>query len=248
MPNNRNTKTFVNLAFIVAILPAIVYLSAYIYEYVQCDHYKIPINWISMDNIILLRFGMRIFLIALLFSISISFFIFSVFSVEYIKNTKIAYAIYNIGFLLSTYFFLDFFDLLNLKVIIAVGIFLILKNGFFIYLDYKTGRFPENTSKTKYKQRFRSSDIFITVLCILIPLFSIVLGMNDAENRTYYGFILNKQPNQIILKKYGEYLITSTYNSKKNKISDTLSIFKLKDDQELKIVEKHIPPLKFIPH
>jgi hypothetical protein len=63
-----------------------------------------------------------------------------------------------------------------------------------------------------------------------------------------YPFIVGKKSNQIVIKKYGEYVITSTYNSKKNEISDTLIIFKPKDDQELEIVEKVIPPLTFKPH
>lgn len=248
MSNNQKIKSFVNLTFILAILPAIAYLSAYIYEYIQCDYYNIPIYWISMDNVILLKFGMNIFIRALLFSVSISIFIFSIFTVGYIKSVKLQYAIFNIGFLTSAYFFLNFFDLLNLEFIITLSCILLLLNAYLIYEDYSERPIRENADNKKPEQSFKNSDIFIVVLCVLVPFFSIILGTNDAENRTYYGFILNRQPNQIILKKYGEYLITSTYNSKKNEISDTLSIFKLKDEQELKIVEKIIPPLKFKPH
>ena len=253
----NSPKAILDSTILLAVIPALIYLSAYFYEAIQCAMLKIPQFYIAMDFNIMLSFSYRFFLLSLI-AVTIIFMIFYGLSILVKFENAIWFFIGINAMLIGVaYLLVQFFYANSGNNYIIAGSVILILNLITCLLVYLSIRHEKAMLKVKdasliaispfseITKLFKRTHILLIICLILFPIYGGIIGIYALENKSYYNFILNDKEKLIVLKKYGEVLICAHYYPKKNQISDTLTIIKTDKLEKLSIKEYLIHPLVF---
>jgi hypothetical protein len=218
---------FFKESIILAAIPVLSYYAAYQYQVGYFDVFDAPRDLISVDFETLILFGSSVLLFFMFIYFIIKFISWDMFNLS--KMSKLRFVIncfLTSGIVWSLIYFFSVGDWRKASIISFS--FLLLYLILFLNNKYINFVFPQW--------------LRLTILCI--GLFHLVchgLGEFQAKTQSYYT-VITKLNNTFVIRKTGDYFLTSTYDIKTHTFSKSFRLLPIKGDS-LDLEYKYIGPL-----
>lgn len=247
MANEESNRVFgINLTLALPLFPAYIYFCTFIYEVAFCERMRIPRYLISPNLTTILIFATSIWTI-LISSFKIMGLSTPLFKVAGQKDDKRHHlkTIYMVNGLTIVLCIVVFYAYpFSIQLLLGIIGFLAFTNFItwgmnflFIYRQKKSMK-EKLIDAQNQEDKFDlvaylmtkidpRQKLFILMLA-LIAVLSYFIGDGQALKQETFETLANK-PNVLVLRKYDDLLICSTFDRKSHQLGDSLIIFKLKD-------------------
>lgn len=246
--SEEKTNQVLTPTVFIAFSTAYAYFVVYSYEIGFCSEYNIPYYLIEISATNLLRIGLIMFGLFVsnlqLFGLSIPFFQYG--KREDKKHLKPIVDLLGIVTIVSIIIFLvlPFTWYLVRNVILLTLLCIFIAWGPPFLMRVLQGKKFEDKLLDTYEESNRNdilsflmSNLSVNerisiVALIAFPLISSFLGHTSITTNKEYQVLIG-QPNTVVLKKYNDLFICSTFNRKTNILSDSIIVFKMSDSKPL---------------
>lgn len=245
MEEQSNNKGWLSETMQVALLPVLAYVYAYSYEMGFSQFYKIPAEYIYVDFMSMLH-SAAVLAIPLYF---VYFIVNSFTMLFHDVNHPIVITIKNhfFTYIYGIFLIAIFINIKELLIPSVVMMFIFIGLHFIYPLITQKGKktyFEKLEAQETTEAGIRTIESFLglkTSLFIFVLVIGCVItyqgGAATAMKKETYQFPLNMS-DKIVLCKYGEQLICTSYNDSEKTINQEYTIVNLSNAQEITLVTK----------
>jgi hypothetical protein len=233
-------------AILVALIPASAYIWALHYEMGFCRYFNIPFELISLNSTIVLAASRwTLIMISLIFSMYLFVFVST--------GEGLLIVIVTIGLFIQLIITsLGYGQVITkyIAYVIPIAVIIIALIIFF----YSIATSPPEPSPLR--QRISDVRSFIEILAVIVVVwffasFSFLIGYSQAQNRQEFQIMTHSSDDKkfelVVLRVYGDYLLTAPLTLSTKEIETKLVIFKLSDDSPTSLSLEKVGPLKIKP-
>ncbi len=257
--SERNESRFFNLTVVLTVIPAYIYFTCFIYEQGVCNRFGIPSYLINPSLTTILIFGTTIW--GIIFSslkvLGLSTPLFKAVGNENMKHLRVVHGINALSLIIAILMFYAYpFSwtlVLVLLVVIAMLNFITWGLPLLLRITEKKPTKDKLLEMQGEKDNFdlliyltegltKQERLFLLIL-IFIPIISYFFGDGQAlKQKEFQLLALNK--NIVVLKKYDDLLVCSSFDRKTKLLGDSLVLIKLSDKEPLFLNSEEVGPLK----